>query len=393
MKPRDCEMKKICLPLLLVAALSMSVSCREDTVVFPPEEVPVGPSGSAGGSADVAPVAGLGFYLLNSGNMGSNKCTLDRYSYGDALYTRNIYSQANPEVPMSLGDVGNDLKVYGSRLWAVVNASNKIEVMRVSDARRIGQIDIPNVRYLAFDGPYAYATSYAGPIEIDEDYAQIGYVAKIDTATLRIVDRCLVGFQPDGIVASGGRLYVANSGGYRVPNYEKTLSVINLADFKLEKTVEIGINLSQVAADSWGRIWISSRGDYYETPSRLYCYDPVAGKVIRTIERPVSAMTLSADTIYAVATEWSYETMSNTVAHFMIDTRTGNEVDRPLLNEETASQIRTPYCVAVNPRTRERYVTDAGNYVNPGWVLAVAPDGSLLWRVRTGDVPAAIAFY
>ena len=371
------------LAVIGVAALLLT-ACREDTVVFPAEEVPVG---------DAVPGAGeTGFYLLNSGNMGSNKCTLDSYSYADGVYTRNIYSEVNPEVPMSLGDVGNDLKIYGWRMWAVINASNKIEVMQRSDARRIGQVDIPNVRYLAFDGSYAYATSYAGPIQIDEDYAQIGYVAKIDTTTLEIVDRCFVGYQPDGIAVAKGKIYVANSGGYRVPNYEKTLSVIDLSTFTVEKTVEIAVNLSQVSADSQGKIWVSSRGDYYDIPSRLYCYDPARGEVVRTIERPVSAMTLSADTLYCVATAWSYETMSNRTEHFMVDTRTGDVVARPLMADDVAEQIRTPYGVAVNPVTRERYVTDAGNYVNPGWLLAIAPDGRLKWRVRTGDVPACIAF-
>ncbi len=370
---------------LLTTLLFLATACREDTVVFPPEHVDTGVTDPNAGRS--------GFYLLNSGNMGSNKCTLDRYLYADGVYTRNIYSEVNPEVPMSLGDVGNDLKIYGHKLWAVINASNKIEVMNRDDARRIGQVDIPNVRYLSFHGPYAYATSYAGPILIDEDYAQIGYVAKIDTATLTVVDRCMVGFQPDGIAVSNGRLYVANSGGYRVPNYEKTLSVIDLETFKVEKTVEIAINLSQVAADSKGRIWISSRGDYYENPSRLFCYDPTAGEVIDVIERPVSAMTLSADTLFCVATAWSYETMSNQTEHYMVDISTRRVIDKPIMKPEVAAQIRTPYAIAVNPITRERYVTDAGNYVNPGWILAVSPDGQLKWRVRTGDVPAHIAFF
>ncbi len=111
------------------------------------------------------------------------------------------------------------------------------------------------------------------------------------------------------------------------------------------------------------------------------------------IERPVSAMTLSADTLFCVATAWSYETMSNQTEHYMVDISTRRVIDKPIMKPEVAAQIRTPYAIAVNPITRERYVTDAGNYVNPGWILAVSPDGQLKWRVRTGDVPAHIAFF
>ena len=65
-----------------------------------------------------------GFYLLNEGNMGTNKATLDYMDFATGVYTRNIYSAANPTQPMEMGDVGNDLAIYGSKLWAVINCSN-----------------------------------------------------------------------------------------------------------------------------------------------------------------------------------------------------------------------------------------------------------------------------
>ena len=172
--------------MMLMAMLSaMLYSCREDDVIFIPEEVQVSnPDYSAVG----------GFYLLNEGNMGSNKCTLDYYDLGTGVYTRNIYGNANPNVPKELGDVGNDLAVYGSRLYAVINCSNKVEVMDKHSAKRIGQVDIPNCRYIAFHKGYAYVTSYAGPVVIDPDYQQLGYVAKVDTATLQVVAQCIVGY-------------------------------------------------------------------------------------------------------------------------------------------------------------------------------------------------------
>ena len=52
-----------------------------------------------------------GFYLLNEGNMGSNKCTLDYYDYATATYYRNIYAENNPN-RLELGDMGNDIACY-----------------------------------------------------------------------------------------------------------------------------------------------------------------------------------------------------------------------------------------------------------------------------------------
>ena len=67
-----------------------------------------------------------GFYLLNEGNMGTNKCTLDYYDFETGTYNRNIYAGVNPHVPKELGDVGNDLLIYGSKMYAVISCSNKI---------------------------------------------------------------------------------------------------------------------------------------------------------------------------------------------------------------------------------------------------------------------------
>lgn len=57
-----------------------------------------------------------GFYLLNEGNMGSNKCTLDYMDYATGYYHKNIYAETNPSVVLELGDVGNDIQIYGEKI-------------------------------------------------------------------------------------------------------------------------------------------------------------------------------------------------------------------------------------------------------------------------------------
>lgn len=377
--------------LILTAIFLTIVSCRTDEPIPTPEPGQV--QDPALPRPDQNGYTLHGFYMLNEGNMGTNKSTLDYMDFGSGLYTRNIYAAVNPDQPMELGDVGNDLAIYGSRLWAVINCSNKIEVMRASDARRIGQIDIPNCRSIVFHQGYAYVTSYAGPVEINPDYRQRGFVAKIDTATLREVARCNVGFQPDGLAVCGGKLYVANSGGYMVPNYENTLSVVDLASFTETDRVKIAVNLNHVLADNNGCVWVSSRGDYYNVRSKLYRYSPAAGVVTDSIDVPVSAMTMSGDSIYVVASAWSNISMSDAVSTAIVNIRTRTVVSDGFMGADIAAAMKKPYAVAINPVTRDIYVTDAGNYVTPGWLYCLRPDGSLRWRQRTGDIPAHFAFY
>ena len=372
------------LTIIIAAVVAMALtSCREDDVIFIPEEVQVS-------NPEFSEVGG--FYLLNEGNMGSNKCTLDYYDFSTGVYTRNIYGNANPNVPKELGDVGNDLKVYGNRLYAVINCSNKVEVMDKYTAKRIGQVDIPNCGYIAFHKGYAYVTSYAGPVVIDPEYDQIGYVAKVDTASLQVVAQCLVGYQPDDIEIVEDKIYVANSGGYRVPNYERTVSVIDIETFKVEETIDVDINLSRLVADKHGGLWIATRGDYYQVESSLYCYDVRKRRIVKHLDVPVSNMCIEGDSIYVVSSAWSNVTMSNRVTFAVIDVTKQEPVSENFITDGTEAEIKAPYGVSVNPISHDIYITDARNMVNPGYLHCYDRTGVRKWSVRTGDVPAHIAF-
>lgn len=361
--------------------LFVLAGCRKEEVVYLQEDDPVGAPATE--PADYA-----GFYILNEGNMGMNACTLDYYSYTTGVYSRNIYGTANPTVAMELGDVGNDLELYRGRLYAVINCSNKVEVMEAATARRVGQVEIPNCRYIVFDGDYGYVTSYAGPVEIGPEHAQLGYVAKVDLASLQVVDRCLVRYQPDGIALVGRKLYVANSGGYMVPNYESTLSVIDLETFNVSGSIEIAPNLQYVIADSHNALWVSARGDYYGNASALYRYSLTEEKVTHCFAMPVGTLWLSGDSLLVAGSEFSYDTFEDVKGYNVVDVATCSQLPEPFACEKVRREVVVPYGVARNPRTGDILLTDAGNYVNPGYVYCLAPDGTVRWKHRGGDIPA-----
>lgn len=376
--------------VMLLYMLCMLVACRHDVVVWPSEEEEGGE-----GREDMV----YGFYVLNEGNMGSNKCTMDYYDYTSGTYMRNIYGTANPTVVKELGDVGNDLGIYGDRMWAVVNCSNKIEVMSAVTAQRIGQVDLANCRYVCFDGAYAYVTSYAGPVQIRPDYVQRGMVVKIDTATLEKVDTCIVGFQPDGLAVAGGRMYVANSGGYMSPNYENTVSVVDVETFTEVERITVALNLHHVVADGHGQLWVSSRGDYYGNVASLFCVSNLEGvpEVRRILTEdgrdvPVGSMVLCGDSLYVVGKNFSYVSMRNEMNYSIVDTRSGRVLTSCFITDGTESRIMEPYGVAVHPFTREVLIGDARSMVNPGRLFCYSREGLLLWDVRTGDIPAHFAF-
>ena len=379
-------MKKLLLYILIGVCL---VGCREDEVVVPteydiiPEEVKPGQKI-------------IGMYLLNEGNMGSNKSTLDYVDFEQGYYVRNLYAERNPHVIKELGDVGNDIQIYGSRIYAVINCSNKIEVLDARTAQRIGQINIPNVRYVRFHKGYAYATSYVGPVQLNNPNAVQGAVYKIDTLSLKPVAKCTVGFQPDELCVLGQYIYVANSGGYMAPNYDKTVSVIEIEGFKQVEKIPVGINLHHVKADRYGKLWVTSRGDYQNIHSNLYVLSKKSGRnemeVTDTLDIPCSNFCINGDSLYYYATEWNNYTQKNTITYGIVNVKTKKKVSDSFITDGSEKDITIPYGINIHPETHDIYVTDAKNYVSSGVLHCYNRYGVRKWSVRTGDIPAHMCF-
>ena len=386
------------------------ISCRGDEIIFPAEyEVLPMESRELSSFASNEPI---GMYLLNEGNMGSNKATIDYLDFSKGIYIRNIYGERNPNVIKELGDVGNDTQVYGNRLYAVINCSHKVEVMDLYTCRRIGQIDIPNCRYIRFHGDKAYISSYVGPVSIDPN-AQLGAIFEVDTATLRVTRQVTVGYQPEEFEIIGNHLYVANSGGYRAPDYDSTLSVVDLTDFRQIKKIPVCVNPHRVRKDQYNRLWITSRGNHKEVQPRLTCFSPITNS---SSERPIggtpsnshtvasysispSEMVIFGDSMYFYGAHWSDETMSNQTTYgvFNIQSQIPN-IQYPITNiqsfitDGTEQNIKIPYGIQVNPYNGDIYITDAKNYVSSGQLHCYSREGKRKWSVRTGDIPAHMCF-
>ena len=368
------------------------LSCRTDEVTYPSEyEVLPIESRELSSFASNEPI---GMYLLNEGNMGSNKATIDYVDFCNGCYVRNIYGERNPNVVKELGDVGNDIQIYGNRLYAVINCSHKVEVMDARTCRRIGQVDIPNCRYICFHAGKAYISSYVGPVSIDPN-AQLGAIFEVDTATLRITRQVTVGYQPEEFEIIGNYLYVANSGGYRAPDYDSTLSVVDLTDFRQIKKIPVCVNPHRVRKDPYDRLWITSRGDHKEVQPQLVCLSMLHNTTpyYTTLHHiSPSEMVIVGDSMYYYGAYWNDETMSNQITYGIFDTRYPISDIRPLITDGTEQNIKIPYGIQVNPYNGDIYITDAKNYVSSGQLHCYSREGKRKWSVRTGDIPAHMCF-
>ena len=376
------------------AAALLLLSCRGDEIVVPSEYelLPI-PVRAESTFAENEPI---GMYMLNEGNMGSNKATIDYVDFCNGYYIRNIYGERNPNVIKELGDVGNDIQVYGNRLYAVINCSHKVEVMDLRTCRRIGQVDIPNCRYIRFHGDKAYVSSYVGPVSIDPN-AQLGAIFEIDTASLKVTRKVTVGYQPDELEIIGEYIYTANSGGYRAPNYDYTVSVVEMYGLKQVQKIPVCTNPHRIRQDHLGQLWVTSRGDYQDVPSALVCLSKTSQftadmRVTDTLDIPVSEMVIVGDSMYFYGVNWNNQTEENNINYGIINVRTHELVSRGFITDGTERNIKIPYGILVNPYNGDIYVTDAKNYVSSGQLHCYSREGKRKWSVRTGDIPAHMCF-
>ncbi|MCF0175979.1 MAG: YncE family protein [Bacteroidales bacterium] len=386
------DIKRILLIFSLLAGFS---ACSEKSLAPEREE----------GGFDEGMPGGSGLlYILNEGCMGRNSARLDVLDLGSGKLSTNVFPKVNPGVAMSLGDVGNDLKIYGSKMYATISCSNLVEVMDAATARHLGAIEIPGCRSLCFDGDYAYVSSFAGK-EGGGTRAE-GHVAKIDTLTLKVVARCEAGYQPEDMAVSGGRLYVANSGGYRAPDYDDRVSVINLGNFSLEGHVRVAPNLHHLLADRHGQLWVSSRGDLRTIPSSLHRIIPAGNerpenaKTIRIEGVSATVMDLRGDSLHVIG--GGYLPASQTSAsggtagregstYTIVDVRSckvleGSFISRP-------EEIKLPYGIAADPVSELIFITDAGDYVTSGKLLCFDGMGNEKGAFTLGEIPAHMAFW
>jgi DNA-binding beta-propeller fold protein YncE len=347
-------------------------SCRKDASQIPSENEQIG-NGSSGSAIK-------GLYLLNEGNMGSNKASLDFYDYTTGTYKRNLFGETNPDVVLGLGDVGNDIAVYGTKMYVVVNGSNRVVVLNARTAKRIKEINVPNCRYLKFYKNNAYITSYEG------------YVAVADTTLLTVQSTIKVGRQPEQMAIVDSKMYVANSGGYTPPDYDRTVSVIDLNTNAVIKSIDVAINLNRIVADRYGDVYVTSRGDYYDIQPKLFVIDSKTDAVKKQFDIPVTELTINNDLAYIYSVTFNYKTSENTIKYALLDIKTETLLNRTFITDGTEQDIIQPYGLAVDPLNEDVYITDARDYISSGKLYCYDKYGKKKWSVFTGDIPAHLAF-
>lgn len=379
--------------VVLAIALVAAAGCRkEDTLRFLPGENGEPSDYEVVDAAVNASAKPSGIYLVNQGNQGSNKARLDFLNFHNGFYIRDVFTEYNPEVVKGLGDTGNDVQVYKGKVFVAVNGSHKVEIMDAYSMKRLAQVDVPNCRFIAFDGNSAYVTSYVAK-DKEALKTQKGALYRIDLDTYKVTGQVTVGYQPEQLVIMDGKAYVANSGGYVAGN-DNTVSVVDLKSMKVEYNIEVAVNLELMLVDAEGTIWVSSRGNYVDVSSTLNYLVKKGDKyeLGGSVNVPVSSMALAGDKIYVIGSTYTPPTWALTTTYNMVNAKTRKLESGSFITDGTESGITTAYTVTVNPGNGDIYVTDAKDYVSSGTLHCYTGSGKHKWSVHTGDIPGRIAF-
>lgn len=379
--------------VVLAIALVAAAGCRkEDTLRFLPGENGEPSDYEVVDAAVNASAEPSGIYLVNQGNQGSNKARLDFLNFHNGFYIRDVFTEYNPEVVKGLGDTGNDVQVYKGKVFVAVNGSHKVEIMDAYSMKRLAQVDVPNCRFIAFDGNCAYVTSYVAK-DKETLKTQKGALYRIDLDTYKVTGQVTVGYQPEQLVIMDGKAYVANSGGY-VAGYDDTVSVVDLKSMKVEYDIKVAINLGLMLVDAEGTIWVSSQGNFSDVSSTLNYLVKKGDKyeLGGSVNVPVSSMALAGDKIYVIGSTYTPPAWALTTTYNIVNAKTRKLESGSFITDGTESDIATAFTVTVNPGNGDIYVTDAKDYVSSGTLHCYTGSGKHKWSVRTGDIPARIAF-
>ena len=317
-----------------------------------------------------------GLYILNSGKEGSNNTSLAYLDASTGELVADMFKNANGR---KLGDTGNDVIIYGKKMYIAVTGSS---IVFVTDLKGKAVKEITVGGESANLSPRHLA---AGDGTVYVSYME-GYLGAIDTASFS-VKKVKVGALPEGVAYANKKVYVANSDGYNYEEgYGKTVSVIDAATFTVSKTLDVALNPQRFHVVSDNKVYLIALGDYTDVPARLQKIDTATDTVtdIPDVE-PTNMAIGKGGMAYILSNEYD-ENWRALSRYYVFDTA------KERITGELVSSADIPngYSIYTHKATGNIYI-GTSDYISNGDVYVVSPEGEIKMKFDTGGLnPIAI---
>lgn len=348
---------------LVISCFSLMVlaSCSKDDVPGP----------------TVAPAKGA--YVLSEGGFFNFNSKLGFYSFATNNYAGDFFVQQNPTIPAGVGGLATDMVIYGSKLYLVVDQSNKVTVLNAADAKFIKDIAFEvsgtpiEPRYAATANGKVFVTAWDGSVNV------------IDTTTLVITKKIPVGLNPEGLVVSGNNLYVSNSGGLTA-TFDSTVSVINLNSLTETSKIHVGKNPTSITADRSGNIYVATQGDYGAIPPRLVKVNTNNNTIIKSADTTVGTIKYYDNALYVTGGYFGVQKVRK------LNTTDFAAMAGNFVTDGTV--VTNPYSINIDEENGDVYVTDAKNNILVGEFFCFDKTGKKRFSFSTtpGVNPNKIVF-
>lgn len=321
-------------------------------------------------------------YVLNQGPWGGNGSLTAYFADKDSTVA-NIFKDVNGR---ELGNIPQDILLYGSKLWISVSGSNVVDVLDATTCRSLKQITLEQPRQMAFHDGHVYVTCYDG------------FLACIDTVNYEIVAKVETKLNPEGIAISNNKIFVANSGGMnynngldnRVSVYKLPVGpVFNPSELEFIKDITVAVNPVTLKTVDNNTLMLISQGIYddEENPVVVQKIDTRSDvvKEIKDMKAYTFAVKNNSEVYY-------YDTdYANPSEVGVFDWKNEKSVTKNFTSDQLS--FKMPYSLEVSSYSETVCVGDAISYDGvKGTAYLLDVDGKKVASFETGVNPYSIAF-
>ena len=311
---------------------------------------------------------GGGVYIINEGNYLAGNGSISFYSYDSTKLYNDLFYKANGR---PLGDVPNAMAIKGDIAYIIVNNSGKIEIADQATLVSKGTItSLISPRNICFVSDYkAYVSSlYSDSITVINlsNNSIAGYINLRRTS--------------ESIAVAGNKAFISNwSGGDEI-------MVVNTLNDKVVDSIVVGKEPESMAFDKYGMLWVLCNGGWMrQNNAELMEINTRTNLVEKTLTFPTkeaSPTCLKSDgngqTLYY---------LDNGVRQLSIN---ATELPpAPFIIPQTGQNF---YQLGINPLNNDILVTDAVDYVQPGYLLLYSMTGNFLSKQQAGIIPGSMFF-